>query len=95
MIFSRNILSITALSLLLAFVLAACGGADGADTTDEPTSTPRATATPSAASVDTDDAPPPPTPAPDPTATPPPIRWRDRRAARAYSRPIWLASVPT
>ena len=72
MTFSRNLLSITALSLLLALALAACGGANGTDTTDEPTSTPRATATPSVASVDTDDAPPPPTPAPDPTATPAP-----------------------
>jgi len=73
MTFSRNLLSITALSFLLAFALAACGGANGTDTTDdEPTSTPRATATPSAASVDTDDAPPPPTPVPDPTATPAP-----------------------
>ncbi|MXY43782.1 MAG: redoxin domain-containing protein [Dehalococcoidia bacterium] len=72
MTFSRNLLSITALSLLLALALVACGGANGTDTTDEPTSTPRATATPSVASVDTDDAPPPPTPAPDPTATPAP-----------------------
>ena len=72
MSFSRNLLSITALSLVLAFVLAACGGGNGADTSDEPTSTPRATATPSVASVDTDEAPPPPTPVPDPTATPTP-----------------------
>ncbi|MYB48289.1 MAG: redoxin domain-containing protein [Dehalococcoidia bacterium] len=72
MTFSRSLLSITALSLLLALALVACGGANGTDTTDEPTSTPRATATPSVASVDTDDAPPPPTPAPDPTATPAP-----------------------
>ena len=72
MTFSRNLLSITALSLVFALALAACGGANGTDTTDEPTSTPRATATPSAASVDTDDAPPPPTPVPDPTATPAP-----------------------
>lgn len=72
MTISRNLLSITALSLVLAIALVACGGANGADTTDEPTSTPRATATPSAASVDTDDAPPPPTPVPDPTATPAP-----------------------
>ena len=72
MTFSRNLLSITALSLVFALALVACGGANGTDTTDEPTPTPRATATPSVASVDTDDAPPPPTPAPDPTATPAP-----------------------
>ncbi len=72
MTFSRNLLSITVLSLVLALVLVACGGANGTDTTDEPTATPRATATPSAASVDTGDAPPPPTPVPDPTATPTP-----------------------
>ena len=72
MTFSRNLLSITALPLLLALALVACGGANDADTTDEPTATPRATATPSVASVDTDDAPPPPTPVPDPTATPAP-----------------------
>ena len=72
MAFSRNLLSITAISLVLALVLVACGGANGTDTTDEPTATPRPTATPSAASVDTDDAPPPPTPVPDPTATPAP-----------------------
>ena len=72
MTFSRNLLSITALSLLLALALVACGGANGTDTTEEPTPTPRATATPSAASVDTDDAPPPPTPVPDPTVTPVP-----------------------
>ena len=73
MTISRNFISITALSLVLAIALVACGGANGADTTDEPTPTPRATATPSAASVDTDDAPPPPTPVPDPTATPAPV----------------------
>ena len=72
MTFSRNLLSITALSLVFALALVACGGANGTDTTDEPTPTPRATATPSVASVDTDDAPPPPTPVPDPTATPAP-----------------------
>lgn len=72
MTFSRNLLSITALSLVFALALVACGGANGTDTTDEPTPTPRATATPSVASVDTEDAPPPPTPAPDPTATPAP-----------------------
>ena len=72
MTISRNFLSITALSFLLALALIACGGANGTDTTDEPTPTPRATATPSAASVDTDDTPPPPTPVPDPTATPAP-----------------------
>ncbi len=68
----RNRLSIAALSLALALVLAACGGSNEADTPGEPTATPRATATPSVASVDTDDAPPPPTPIPDPTATPTP-----------------------
>ena len=72
MTFSRNLLSITALSLLLALALVACGGANDTDTTEEPTPTPRATATPSTASIDTDDAPPPPTPVPDPTATPTP-----------------------
>ena len=72
MAFSRNLLSITAISLLLTLTLVACGGANGTDTTDEPTPTPRATATPSAASVDTGDAPPPPTPVPDPTVTPVP-----------------------
>ena len=72
MTFSRNLLSITALSLVFALALVACGGANGTDTTDEPTPIPRSTATPSVASVDTDDAPPPPTPVPDPTATPAP-----------------------
>ena len=69
MTLSRNLIAITAFSLVLALALAACGGGDGTDTSDEPTATPRATATASAASVDTDKAPPPPTPVPEPTPT--------------------------
>ncbi len=72
MTISRNLIAITALTFLFALALAACGGSEGADAPDEPTATPRATATPSVSSVDTDKAPPPPTPVPDPTATPAP-----------------------
>ena len=72
MTISRSFILISAITLVLAFVMTACGGSESTDTPEEPTATPRATATPSVSSVDTDKAPPPPTPVPDPTATPAP-----------------------